>query len=182
MTRGHSFPYGSVRPIARGGRAWLHGDMKFRKTYVDVVARIDADGRTTPLSILWRDGRTFEIERVHGAVRRASARVGGAGVRYLVSVFGREKYLFYEGPRWFVEEVVPEPSHVCVESGAGDSEGRLRKAARHAEDAPKAAIPGGAGASAELAPGVAPRAFEALVAALRRRSHPPMPRSHARRA
>ena len=80
--------------------------MSFRKTYVDVVARIDADGQVTPLSIGWRDGRTFEIDRVCESIRRASTRVGGSGIRYLVSVRGREKYLFFENPRWFVEEVV----------------------------------------------------------------------------
>lgn len=108
MTRGHSFRYGSMRAIAPGRRAWLHGRMGFRKTYVDVVANIDVDGRVTPLSIRWRDGRTFEIDRVHEAIRRASTRVGGTGIRYLVTVHGRDKYLFFEDPRWFVEEVVPE--------------------------------------------------------------------------
>ena len=66
--------------------------MAFRKTYVEVTARIDVDGRLT----------------LHEAIRRASQRVGGTGIRYLVSVNGREKYLFYEGPRWFVEEVAPD--------------------------------------------------------------------------
>ena len=70
--------------------------MAFRKTYVEVTARIDVDGRI------------FAIDRVHEAIRRASQRVGGTGIRYLVSVNGREKYLFYEGPRWFVEEVAPD--------------------------------------------------------------------------
>ena len=77
--------------------------MAFRKTYVEVTARIDVDGRLTPLEIVWR-----AIDRVHEAIRRASQRVGGTGIRYLVSVNGREKYLFYEGPRWFVEEVAPD--------------------------------------------------------------------------
>ena len=82
--------------------------MAFRKTYVEVTARIDEDGRITPLTIRWRDGREFEIDRVEDAIRRASRRVGGTGIRYLVSINGREKYLYYEGPRWFVEEVVPD--------------------------------------------------------------------------
>ena len=82
--------------------------MAFRKTYVEVTARIDVDGRLTPLEIVWRDGRIFAIDRVHEAIRRASQRVGGTGIRYLVSVNGREKYLFYEGPRWFVEEIAPD--------------------------------------------------------------------------
>ncbi|WP_080798455.1 hypothetical protein [Arabiibacter massiliensis] len=82
--------------------------MAYRKTYVEVNARVDVDGRVTPLSIVWRDGRTFEIDRVIDSIRRASARVGGTGIRYLVTVNGREKYLFFENPRWFVEEVVPD--------------------------------------------------------------------------
>ena len=70
-------------------------------------AAFDVDGQVTPLSITWRDGRTFPIDRVEEAIRRASARVGGTGVRYRVSINGRDKYLFFEDPRWFVEEVVP---------------------------------------------------------------------------
>ncbi len=156
--------------------------MKFRKTYVDVVARIDADGRMTPLSILWRDGRTFEIDRVHEAIRRASTRVGGTGMRYLVSVHGREKYLFYEGPRWFVEEVVPETSQGCAEGGAGGSEDRGDRAVRCVRDGSAAAANRREEASGAADRGAASRSFEAIAAALRRRSHPPMPRSHARRA
>ena len=55
--------------------------MAFRKTYVEVTARIDVDGRLTPLEIVWRDGRIFAIDRVHEAIRRASQRVGGTGIR-----------------------------------------------------------------------------------------------------
>lgn len=82
--------------------------MAYRKTYVDVTARIDADGNITPLEVFWRDGRRFEVDRVHESIRRASTRVGGTGIRYLVSMNGREKYLFFENPRWFVEEIVPD--------------------------------------------------------------------------
>ncbi len=82
--------------------------MAYRKTYVEVTARIDVDGRTTPLEIVWRDGRVFAVDRVHDVIRRASSRVGGTGIRYLVSVRGQKKRLFYESPRWFVEEVVPD--------------------------------------------------------------------------
>ena len=84
--------------------------MEYRKTYVEVLCRIDVDGQVTPLSIIWRDGRTFPIDRVEEAIRRASARVGGTGVRYRVSINGRDKYLFFEDPRWFVEEVGPTPA------------------------------------------------------------------------
>lgn len=82
--------------------------MAFRKTYVDVIANIDEDGTIRPLSIAWRDGRTFVIDEVNEVARRASERVGGAGIRYLVSINGRQKFLYFEKPRWFVEEVIPD--------------------------------------------------------------------------
>ena len=83
--------------------------MAFRKTYVEVTARIEFDGRLTPLEIVWRDGRIFAHRpRARAHSTPLSQRVGGTGIRYLVSVNGREKYLFYEGPRWFVEEVAPD--------------------------------------------------------------------------
>ena len=55
--------------------------MEYRKTYVEVLCRIDVDGQVTPLSIIWRDGRTFPIDRVEEAIRRASARVGAGAPR-----------------------------------------------------------------------------------------------------
>lgn len=87
---------------------WLPIPMAFKKTYVDVIANIDEDGTIRPLSIAWRDGRTFVIDEVNEVARRASERVGGAGIRYLVSINGRQKFLYFEKPRWFVEEVVPD--------------------------------------------------------------------------
>lgn len=80
--------------------------MEYRKTYVEVLCRIDVEGSVTPLAITWRDGREFPIDRVEEAIRRASVRVGGTGMRYRVSINGRDKYLYFEDPRWFVEEVV----------------------------------------------------------------------------
>lgn len=79
--------------------------MAFRKTYVEVTAHIDVDGHITPLEIIWRDGRIFPIDEVREVIRRASQRVGGFGLRYSVMVHGHEKYLYYENPRWFIEEV-----------------------------------------------------------------------------
>jgi len=78
-----------------------------RKHYVQVLARIDEDGCVTPLSVTWDDGRTFEIDRVLDARQAASLKVGGTGMRYLVRIGQATTYLFYEDPRWFVEEKVP---------------------------------------------------------------------------
>lgn len=74
------------------------------KTYVGVRAVFSAEGEVTPLSILWEDGRKFEIDRVTDCRRAASLRAGGAGLRYTVRIGGRTHYLFYEeNNRWFVE-------------------------------------------------------------------------------
>lgn len=58
-----------------------------------------------PLSIIWEDGRRFEIDKVCDARMATSLKVGGTGTRYLVRIGERETFLYYEGPRWFVEEI-----------------------------------------------------------------------------
>lgn len=74
-----------------------------RKVYVEVVARFDREGNLMPLSVVWEDGRTFEIDRVLDARRAASTKAGGVGMRYLCRIQGRETYLYFEDPCWFVE-------------------------------------------------------------------------------
>lgn len=75
-----------------------------RKVYVVVTARFDTDGNIIPIAIEWEDGRTFEIDRVLDARRAASTKAGGVGMRYHCRILDRETYLYYEDPRWFVEE------------------------------------------------------------------------------
>ena len=76
------------------------------KRCVSVTMRVDEDGRIRPLSIQWYDGRTYPIDQVYSVCRRSSKRVGGDGLCYTVSIGGSKKQLYYEDPRWFVEEVV----------------------------------------------------------------------------
>jgi hypothetical protein len=61
-----------------------------------------------PTAIVWEDGRTFEIDRVLETRQATSLKVGGNGIRYQIRIMGRDTYLFYEAPRWFVEEKVVE--------------------------------------------------------------------------
>ena len=68
-----------------------------RKRYVEVEAEFLADGTVVPRAVL-------------GRRRCASLKVGGEGVRYDVVVGNAHTFLFHEDPRWFVEEIVPEPS------------------------------------------------------------------------
>lgn len=86
----------------------MQGVLDRQKRYVSVVARMDEDGRIRPLSIQWRDGRTYAIDDVISIRRASSRRVGGDGTCYTVRIGRKVTYLFYEDPRWFVEEIVAE--------------------------------------------------------------------------
>jgi len=73
------------------------------KVYVGVTAAFEPDGRITPVSIKWEDGRAFEIDRVIDVRPAASTKAGGCGIRYTCMVRGREVRLFLEENRWFIE-------------------------------------------------------------------------------
>ena len=74
-----------------------------RKVYVEVTARFDTEGNITPLSVTWEDGTVYEIDRILDKRRAASLKAGGIGMRYTCLISGRQSYLYYEEPRWFVE-------------------------------------------------------------------------------
>ena len=73
------------------------------KRYITVVAQTDETGEVTPLTIVWEDGRRYAIDRVLDRRQAHSLKTGGTGIRYTVRVGGQATYLWYEGPRWFVE-------------------------------------------------------------------------------
>jgi hypothetical protein len=77
------------------------GNMK--KVFVSVITQFDADGRVTPLKILWQDGREFEVDRILEVRKASSVKVGGQGFRYTCGIQGKEAFLFLEEGRWFVE-------------------------------------------------------------------------------
>ena len=74
-----------------------------RKVYVEVTAKFDTEGNITPLSVTWDDGTVYEIDRILDKRRAASIKAGGIGMRYTCRISGRQSYLYYEEPRWFVE-------------------------------------------------------------------------------
>ncbi len=73
------------------------------KIYVSVKAVFYPDGGFKPTSLVWEDGREYEIDRVTDIRRAASLKAGGAGIRYTCKVAGKEVYLFLEEDRWFME-------------------------------------------------------------------------------
>ena len=86
----------------------VQGIVSRKKRYVQVMAVFDTAGKIMPTAIVWEDGRTYEIDRVLETRQATSLKVGGKGIRYQVRIMGRDTYLVYEAPRWFVEEKVVE--------------------------------------------------------------------------
>ena len=74
-----------------------------RKVYVEVTVKFDKEGNITPLSVTWKDGMIYEIDKVVDKRRAASLKAGGIGMRYTCRILNQDSYLFYEEPRWFVE-------------------------------------------------------------------------------
>ena len=73
------------------------------KKYVEVCAVFKPDGRMIPIWLWWDDRRKYTIDRVLDVRRAASLKAGGVGLRYTCRILGRERYLYYEDPAWFVE-------------------------------------------------------------------------------
>ena len=77
-----------------------------RKVFVDVIVRENKDGRKRPMSLVFEDGKSgksYVIDRLIQVKRCAAMKVGGTGIRYTVSISGKETYLFEDEGKWFVE-------------------------------------------------------------------------------
>lgn len=82
------------------------------RVYVGVKADFSSEGKLIPKSVIWEDGKTFEIDRVTEIKQGHGAKAGGQGDRYTIFVNGVQTYLFFERNsdivgnnlgRWFVE-------------------------------------------------------------------------------
>lgn len=74
-----------------------------KQTFIEVTAKHEVSGRVIPQAILWGD-RHYAVDRVTDIRRRASTKTGGAGLRYTCYILGKERFLFYDDAKWFVEE------------------------------------------------------------------------------
>jgi len=77
------------------------------KVYVSVLVVFDTDGNVKPVSFVWEDGNSYEIDRIIDKRPAASLKAGGVGIRYTVRVQSRQTYMFLEENgnknRWFME-------------------------------------------------------------------------------
>jgi len=74
-----------------------------RKVFVEVCADFQQDGRIMPRSLVWEDGKRYEIDRIIDICPAPSLKAGGQGLRYTCEVKGTPTYMFFESGRWFVE-------------------------------------------------------------------------------
>ena len=74
------------------------------KIYVDVNVEFQKDGTLIPRSIIWDDGKVYEIQKVADVRRAASLVAGATGIRYTIYIDGYESHLYFgDNRRWFVE-------------------------------------------------------------------------------
>lgn len=70
---------------------------------ITVIARMQDNGKVIPLTILWNNEKTFEIDKVLDIRKKASTKGGGKGLRYTCRISGNERYLWLDDNIWFVE-------------------------------------------------------------------------------
>lgn len=70
---------------------------------VTVIAKMDSDGFVTPLTLIWSDGKKYEIDKVVDIRKKASLKGGGMGLRYTCMIKNQEKFLWLDEYTWFVE-------------------------------------------------------------------------------
>lgn len=75
-----------------------------KKEFVSVIVKFNEIGNKTPLSIIWNNGKIYEIDKVIAVKNRASMKVGGIGERYEIRINNNTTYLFFEDGKWFVEQ------------------------------------------------------------------------------
>ena len=80
--------------------------MERYKRYIDVELLQQKDGTIIPLSLVWNDGRKFNIDKVISKEKRISS-VGGCGMRFTCLIQGKMRYLYLEKDKWFIESYRP---------------------------------------------------------------------------
>lgn len=73
------------------------------KTVLNILVEHKADGKQLPKTILWPDGRRFDIDKVLDVRQAASLKIGGRGMRYVCRICGRERVIFDVNGLWYVE-------------------------------------------------------------------------------
>lgn len=70
---------------------------------ITVIAKMDENGKITPLTILWSPSLSIEIDKVVDIRKKASLKGGGMGIRYTCLIKNQQRYLWLDENIWFVE-------------------------------------------------------------------------------
>lgn len=81
-------------------------EMGVERKYIGIMVEFTSDGRMLPREVIWGDGRKYCIDKILSAKKAAELRTGGVGIRYDCMINGREKYIFYNEWKWFIERSV----------------------------------------------------------------------------
>ena len=71
-----------------------------------MIVKILKDGSIRPMKMIWEDGATYDIDRVLHVTPAASLKVGGCGKRYTVMIEGKQRDIYDEYGKWFVEKEI----------------------------------------------------------------------------
>ena len=74
------------------------------KVFVEVTAKHDLNGSIRPLTIIWEDGRVFDVDRLLDVRQAPSLKGCGLGIRYTCRICNKEFYLFDDEGKWFIEK------------------------------------------------------------------------------
>lgn len=83
--------------------------MTLYKRYVEVVVLTGKQGELRPLYMIWESHGVktkYKIDKIY-EIRKAASQVGGCGVLYSCRIDGKDRRLFYEKDRWFIESYRP---------------------------------------------------------------------------
>lgn len=75
----------------------------FRKVFVAVTVYVSPEGEKRPLTIMFEDGKTYQIDRLRDRRRAHATKVGGTGIRYTIVIRNQQTYLFEDDDQWYVE-------------------------------------------------------------------------------
>ncbi len=86
--------------------------VKTAKVYLGVEVAFNTGGQMLPRTVIWEDGRRYEVDRVLDIRPAPALKAGGQGDRYTLRIRGQTTYIYFERTaapagnvigRWFAE-------------------------------------------------------------------------------
>ena len=74
------------------------------KIELNIIVQHLPDGQSVPRTIIWEDGRKFNIDKILDKRKAAALKCGGIGTRYICKICNKEVAIFDEDGYWFLEK------------------------------------------------------------------------------